>query len=142
MKNWYRSLNIYYRVVLWANVIGMIVFCLSTPLFFFGYSDLPLGLLLGTIFSSIFYLLIGVCEKHEIETHRVSLSIFLSFLRLFCIIGLAFLLGYLYFTLEIKIFNVFAFIGGYFISLVTFSVLTLKGRGKEDDANLSSQRSD
>lgn len=142
MKKWYRSLNIYYRVVLWANVIGMIVFCLSTPLFFFGYADLPLGLLLGTIFSSVFYLLIGACEKYELKTHRVSLSVFFSFLRLLSVVGIVFLLGYLYFVLQIKIFNVFTFIGGYFITLVAFSVLILKGRGKEDDASMSSQRSD
>lgn len=133
MKKWYSNLNIYHRSAFLSVVLSLILFILSIPLIVFNLGDISYGFVLGVVFTSLFYFFIGLGDKYELKNKKTYISITMSILRLVFIILFSFLLGYIYYELNIKIFNVFAFIGGYFFTTVVYLIISIKGKKEQKD---------
>ena len=133
MVNWYRRLNIDYKTVVWSAIITIVLILLMTPLFFLSWMEIPLGMALGSIIGIITYLLFGLFNNKDKPKTSIGITVGIMVLRFLLIGGILFLVGWLYYYKDIKVFNIFAVAGGYFIALVV-SIFLL---GKEKRSGLS-----
>ena len=77
MNERYQKLNTYYKTGIWTLGIAIIVIIPLIPLFFFDMFDIPLGILLGAIFSATFYFLIGYNQRDKYSRKALNIDIFL-----------------------------------------------------------------
>ena len=124
MNERYQKLNTYYKTGIWTLGIDIIVILPLIPLFFVDMFDIPLGILLGAIFSATFYFLIGYNQRDKYSRKALNIDIFLIILRFFlfaiAIVGLALL----YYLANIRIFNIFGFAGAYLFGLLVHLFLS------------------
>lgn len=126
MINWYRRLNIEFKTMVWSIIVTLGLLLLMIPLFFFSLMEIPLGVALGASVGIITYLALGLVENKSKQKLSIGLTITIIVLRLLVIAGILFLVGWLYYTKEVKIFNIFAVVGGYFMTLVINIILVRK----------------
>lgn len=136
MKKWYKNLNHFYKVCLISSLALVLIFILLIPLFFFDLKEIPLGVLLGGGISILFYFLQGLFEKKDLLKNSVKWAIILNIGRLLIFGSLLFLVAYLYYSLHLKIFNIFAVAFSYFIPLIAMCVLFTKGERKYGSKNV------
>ena len=126
MKDWYRQLNTEFKVAVWSLIIiSGLVICLI-PCYFFSLMEIPNGIALGGMVGIIIYLLFGLFGKKDDPKKAMILTIILIVVKLIVIGGLLFLVGWLYYSLGMKAFNIFAVAGGYLIPLVIYIILVRK----------------
>ncbi len=130
MKKWYQNLNKFYKVCLVSSLVLVLIFILLIPCFFFKLKEIPLGVLLGTGISIFFYFLQGLFEKKDLLKNSVKWAIVLNIGRFVIFGALLFFVGYLYYLMHLKIFNIFAVAFSYFIPLVTMCLIFMKGERK------------
>jgi len=126
MKERYLNLNIYYQVSLWSLISLFVLLVMTSWLFFVGYIDIPLGIILGGSIGIMSYFVLALIEKKELETHHSIGSIIVAIARIIALLAAMLLAAYLYYQLQIKILNIFAIMGGYLLPLVVLLILTLK----------------
>ena len=119
----YRQLNTYFKTVFWSIVITLAISVSLIPLFFFNYMDIPLGILLGGLFGSLYYLLAGFNQKPSYDKKAMHLDVFYLILRFVLFAAATVGLALLYYLANIHIFNVYGFVGAYLISLLIFMIL-------------------
>ena len=118
MVNWHRHLNIEFKTVIWSTIVTIGLVTLMIPLFFLSWMEIPLGITLGGLVGIITYLFLGLFNNKNKPMKSLALTIIVMVVRLLVIAGILFLVGWLYYANNIKLFNIFAVAGGYFISLV------------------------
>ena len=76
--------------------------------------------------GSLIYLFLGLFnnENNPKKTMRITVAIII--IKLVVIAGLMFLIGWLYYGVGFKAFNIFALMGGYLIPLVVHIILVEK----------------
>ena len=130
MKERYLKLNIYYQVSLWSLISLFLLLVMTSWLFFVGYLDIPLGIVLGGLIGTTSYFVLALIDKKELETHHSIGSIIVAIARLLALLAAMLLAAFLYYQLNIKILNIFAIMGGYLLPLIVLLILTLqKKRG-------------
>ncbi|MFA6675529.1 MAG: hypothetical protein WCS49_01445 [Bacilli bacterium] len=130
MKERYLKLNIYYQVSLWSLISLFLLLVMTSWLFFVGYLDIPLGIVLGGLIGTTSYFVLALIDKKELETHHSIGSIIVAIARVLALLAAMLLAAYLYYQLNIKILNIFAIMGGYLLPLIVLLILTLqKKRG-------------
>ena len=127
MKQAFEKLNIYHKCSVLSGLFLIVVSLALIPLYFLGYKDIPLGLILGGIYGVVAYFVTGYLENKRGNYYKwavlVSVFRYLLFIVLLIIVALC------YYKWDIKIFNIFSVCGGYFICLVVLIILfMLKGR--------------
>ena len=119
-------------IVYFVSILGFACssFLISTSLI-----DIPLGFLFsGGVIGSL-YLLTFFFGKLDERTGRNIFGIISIGVRLFVIIGVMILIAFMYYRWEIKIFNLFVFIGIYSLGVISFVLLHLLNKeGKEKNA--------
>lgn len=133
MKEKYLKLNIYYRVALWTFLISLFLFLLLIELFFIKIGDktwgeVPLGILVGGSLGALLHLLEAIFTKRETSKETSSYSIFVIILRFVLFAGLMIGNAFLYYKAKIEIFNLFAIVGGYTVSVVTLVVFIARNK--------------
>ena len=93
------------------------------PLFIKHYQEIPLGILLGGLIGGIPLLLFSLFQKNEENHKSLRLTIVILIIRIVLISGVLFLVGYLYYQRNIKLFNIFATAGGYLLSTICLSIV-------------------
>ena len=83
--------------------------------------EIPLGILLGGSVSSIMYVFFGLLEGRKISK-TIIFIVLKSILFILFVLGLAIL----YYKLDIKIFNPFAFMAMYLLPTVLFVFISRK----------------
>ena len=126
MKSWYRRLNIYFKTVLWTIIITLGVTICLIPLFFFNLMEIPLGILLGGIFGSLYYLIAGFNQREEYSKKGMILDVVTIILRFALFAGAVIGLTLLYYKANIHLFNVYGFAGAYLLSLFAFIIISGK----------------
>ena len=123
MKDWYLRLKIEYRIVVWSLIVILGLVILTIPCFFFSLMEIPQGVFLGGLVGSLIYLFLGLFnyENNPKKTMRITVAIII--IKLVVIAGLMFLIGWLYYGVGFKAFNIFALMGGYLIPLVVHIIL-------------------
>lgn len=128
MKKWFLQLNQYYKVAFLSLCCSLIIFLLFIPFYFFELNEIPQGFILGAITGIIPYFLYGLIENKERKNKTNKLAITLMIFR-FLLIGVVIVLAaVLYYKLDAKIFNVFAVVGGYFVTLILLMIVFLVGK--------------
>lgn len=117
----FSSNNIYYKTSLINAIVTICLFVVATVFFFFNLKEIPLGILLGGSVSSIIYVFFGLLEGRKISKTIVFIVI-KSILFILFVLGLAIL----YYKLDIKIFNPFAFMAMYLLPTVLFVFISRK----------------
>ena len=126
-----RNIDEYMKAFILDIAIIAVALIAMIPLFIFHYQDIPLGFLLGGIVGGVSLVLFSIFYKKEENRKSIKISIAISFIRILLIGGLLFLVGYLYYQKNTKIFNIFATAGGYLLSticLMIIMVVSKKGR--------------
>ena len=126
MKDWYLKLKLEYQVVFWSliGILGLVI--LLIPCFFFKLMEIPQGIALGGMVSVIIYLLLGLFNNPDKPKKSMVVTTVIIIIRLLVIAGILFLVGWLYYGLGFKAFNIFAVMGGYFIPLAVNIILVEK----------------
>ena len=126
MKERYQKLNTYFKTGIWTLVIASILVILLIPLFFFNLLDIPLGILLGAIFSAGFHFLIGLNQRDKYSRKALNIDIFLIIMR-FVLFAIAIVgLALLYYLAKVRLFNIFGFAGAYLFGLFIYLFLSRK----------------
>ena len=129
MKDLYLKLKIEYKVVFWSLITVVGLFILMVPFYFFSLMEIPQGLALGGFIGVIIYLLLGLFENKDKPKKSMVITIILIAVKLLVIAGTMFLVGWLYYGLGFKAFNIFAVMLGYFISLAVHIILVEREKG-------------
>ena len=120
MITWYKNLDVYLKSCVTTALISLITFLGCIPLYFYNLGEVPNGIALsGAISSMLFFL-------YEIGKTSPGLkgTIILNIVRFGLVIAMLFVTVFLYYKLEIKLFNVFAVVGTFFASTIIFVVLS------------------
>ena len=88
--------------------------------------EIPQGIALGGMVSVIIYLLLGLFNNPDKPKKSMVVTTVIIIIRLLVIAGILFLVGWLYYGLGFKAFNIFAVMGGYFIPLAVNIILVEK----------------
>ena len=126
MKEWYLNQKIEYKVALWSLAVIAGLFILLIPFFFFSLMEVPQGIALGGTVGIITYLILGLTNNSDKPKRTIVFTAIAMTLRILFIGGILFLVGWLYYGLGVKAFNIFAVAGGYFIPLATNIILARK----------------
>lgn len=121
MISWYKNLDIYIKTCVTTAFVSLIVFLGCIPLYFYNLGEIPNGIALGGAVSALLFLLYEVGK----DSPRLKGTIILNVIRFGLVIALLFVTTFLYYKLEIQIFNVFAVVGMFFASTIIFVVLSL-----------------
>lgn len=94
-------------------------------LFFKGMMDIPLGILLGGGVFGTLTLISGMLEKKDEERKTPIYSIILIGVRFLLLILLTIIIALMYYRWNLPIFNVFAFVGAYTVSIIAMVIIYL-----------------
>lgn len=128
MKEFFQKLNINYKTALVSSVVLCLLTLAILFMFFIGLREYPQGLLLGGLVGILPYLFFGLTEAKDKERGKFTWTIVINIVRFVFILGVMFLCGYLYYDRGYHIFNMFTLLGGYFIPLVTYTVLLMRSK--------------
>ena len=128
MTSFWNKLNVYYKTALLSLAIGVVLSLVLMFLFFIGQGEIVLGLSLGILFGIIIYLINGIIENKQEESHKYRLTVAFMFTRLVLLVGFMVGMGLLYYPGNVHAFNIIAIAGGYFIVEIAFIVLHLRKR--------------
>ena len=126
MKDWYRQLRLEYKVVVWSLIVICTLMLLAIPCYFFSLMEIPNGIALGGGIAVILYLILGLCDTEEKSKKSLVITVVILIIRFLIIGGLLFLVGWLYYKIGFKAFNIFAVIGGYLIPLPVHIIVSRK----------------
>lgn len=126
MKDWYRQLRLEYKVVVWSLIVICTLMLLAIPCYFFSLMEIPNGIALGGGIAVILYLILGLCDTEEKSKKSLIITVIVLIIRFLIIGGLLFLVGWLYYRIGFKAFNIFAVAGGYFIPLPVHIIVSRK----------------
>ena len=124
----FKNLSIFLQSFIMSTFVCVLLFLLMIPLIIFNWGEISYGLALGEFISFIFCLITGIFDSSKKEIRNKGFLITMIILRLLVLGGVLLLVGYLYYTKGIHIFNIFAVVGGYFIPLVILIILALRER--------------
>ena len=94
-------------------------------LFFQGMMDIPLGILLGGSLFGTLSLLSGFLEKKDEDRKTPIYSIVLIGVRFLLLIAVTIVIAFMYYRWNLPIFNIFAFVGAYTVSIIVMIVVYL-----------------
>ena len=126
MKDWYRQLRLEYKVVAWSLIIICSLIVSAIPCYFFSLMEIPNGIALGGGIAVILYLILGLCDSEEKSKKSLFITVIILVVRFLIIAGLLFLVGWLYYRVGFKAFNIFAVAGGYLIPLPVHMIVGRK----------------
>ena len=94
-------------------------------LFFQGMMDIPLGILLGGSLFGTLSLVSGFLEKKDEDRKTPIYSIVLIGVRFLLLIAITIVIAFMYYRWNLPIFNVFAFVGAYTVSIIIMIIVYL-----------------
>ena len=123
---WVNTLSSSFKATVLSLLVTVIVFLGLLFGYFINQPDLPNGVLAGGMLGSVSYLLVGIADKID-EKKRVPVwTIIFTVFRFILIAALVVVSALLQFKLGYKVMNVFTVLGGYFITLIIYIVISLK----------------
>lgn len=108
------------RVSIFVAFFTVLAIVSSIYCYFINLMEVPLGFALGGIVVSLLYLAGHFMYLLDVRNGTAKFSILMVGIRNFVLIGLMILLAFLYYVWDIKLFNLFAFIGIYTAGVIIF----------------------
>ena len=128
MKNRWSNLNLYIKTFVISFVVGLSV---SFILLILGLFDLvslfiPLGIFIGTMISSLSYLIFGkISDMNADDSKKMKMSMAVVFGRLLLLASLVVVDVFMISKLEITLFDPFGFLGAYFFTAIVYGIMFL-----------------
>ena len=94
-------------------------------LFFQGMMDIPFGILLGGSLFGTLSLVSGFLEKKDEDRKTPIYSIVLIGVRFLLLIAITIVIAFMYYRWNLPIFNIFAFVGAYTVSIIVMIIVYL-----------------
>ena len=94
-------------------------------LFFQGMMDIPLVILLGGGLFGTLSLVSGFLEKKDEDRKTPIYSIVLIGVRFLLLIAVTIVIAFMYYRWNLPIFNIFAFVGAYTVSIIVMIIVYL-----------------
>ena len=113
------------KTALLTYVITLIATLSTIFLFFQGLMDIPLGILLGGSIFGTLSLISGLVEKKDEDRKTPIYSIVLIGVRFLLLIAITIVIAFMYYRWNLPIFNVFAFVGAYTVSIIIMIIVYL-----------------
>lgn len=123
--NYFKKANNSIKTALATYAITLLALLATIFLFFQGMMDIPLGILLGGFVCGSINLASGLLEKKDDEEKSTKYSIVFIIIRFVLFLGLTVLIALMYYLWDLKIFNLFAFIGAYTVSIIILIIIHL-----------------
>ena len=123
--------SLYVKTAIISSIIVVSLFLITSFLFFIGYQDIPLGILLGGSVSSLSMYIFSIKENSPDHKFVIRLTIFFIILMSILHAGALILAGTLYYVANLHIFNLFSTFGALFIGLIVLVILNLKQKKGE-----------
>ena len=123
--NWFINLSSSFKVAVISGLVTIIAFLGMMFGYFINQPGLPNGVLVGGILGSLSYLALGFAENFDAKRRLPIMTIIITVIRFILIGALLLVATLLEYQQNIKIFNVFAVLGGYIISLIVYIVILL-----------------
>ena len=101
------------RVALFVVLLTIVAIISSIYCFFVNFMEVPLGFALGGVVVSSLYLLGHFLYVVDVKNGSVKYSILMVGIRNFILIASIIVLALMYYRWNIKLFNIFAYIGIY-----------------------------
>ena len=130
MKEWFSKLSGSVKIALLMYALAVLSFALLIPFFFFQMMDIPLGAFLGGTISGTMYLLSSLAEASDAKKGNATLTIMMQGMRFIVVAGVMVVISLMYFKWDMKIFNPFAYIALYTVSVVVNVIVMLRERNK------------
>ena len=125
-----RSLDNSIQVGIWTFVIALLSFLITIFCFFNGQKAIPLGFLLAGVLIGGLSILQGYSKKWDESLSKPAFAIASVIIKFVILAGVMVLLGFMYYSWKIHLFNLYCFIGIYTASiLITIGVYAIS---KED----------
>ena len=128
------KLNIYHKCVVLSGLFLILISLGLIPLYFYNHMDIPLGILLGGTYGILVYFIVGLLENKRSDYYKWAILI--AILRFFFLAVLLVLVALCYYKWELKIFNIFAVVGGYLICLVVLLLLFMLKKERKIDGSI------
>ena len=123
---WFNKLSSSFKTAILSSIVIIVIFLGLIFGYFINQPDLPNGILAGGLLGSISYLLIGIADIIDEKKHLPIWTIVFTIIRFLLIAGLVVISALLQFKFGYKVMNVFTVLGGYFITLIVYIVISLK----------------
>ena len=129
----FRSLNNSLKAGILTILISLLGFLATLFLFFNGYSDIPLGILLGGFVIGGLNIIAGIVEKKDEQKNSSVASIIMIIVRFIVLIACMIIIALMNYRWDVKIFNLYAFVGVYTVSIITLVITYLTERRQKCD---------
>ena len=113
---YFKQANNSMKTALLTYALTLVCFLATIFLFFIGRMDIPLGLLLGGVFCGTLSLIAGLLENKDEENKSSKYSIIMILSRFILLIAVTVIIALMYYRWDLKIFNVFSYVGAYIVS--------------------------
>ena len=113
------------KTALLTYVLTLIATLSTLFLFFQGLMDIPLGILLGGSIFGTLSLISGLVEKKDEDRKTPIYSIVLIGVRFLLLIAITIVIAFMYYRWNLPIFNIFAFVGAYTVSIIIMIIVYL-----------------
>ena len=114
-------------IVYGLSILGFVIssFLISTS-----YKDIPFGFLFSGGVIGTLYLISCLLGKIDTKNEKSVWSIVAINIRLLVIIGVMIIIAFMNYRWNIKLFNLFVFIGVYTVGIISFILLNLFKKGE------------
>lgn len=124
----FKNFSKFTKTAVLTYLVTLLGFVATSFLFTQGHMDIPLGILLGgTIFGSLSLVSHFLDKKDELDqTSRYSIIIII--VRFVILIASIVVIALMYYKFDLKIFNLFSFIGIYTVSIIIMVIVYLTNK--------------
>lgn len=126
----FSSLNIFWQTVICSSLLLVIAVGATTWCYFYNLMEIPNGIALGIAINLCFDIVFAVLEEKENKKSVLVINTILTVSRVLVMGGIMLLVAFLYYKQNLKIFNIFALIGGYTATLVVLLIMAIR-KGKK-----------
>ena len=128
-----KALNVHLKISIVTLILTGIVVAICSFCFVNGHESIPLGFLLGGGVGAFVYFLQYLADLLDRNNEAMTFAIITLIVRFLLFAAILIVVIFLYYKQGMKIFNVFAYVGGFLLSVVVHAVTLLVTKEKENN---------
>lgn len=129
----FKALNVHLKISILTLAVTGIVVAICSFCFVNGHETIPFGFLLGGGVGAFVYFLQYIADLLDKNNEEMTFAIIALIVRFLIFAAILIVVIFLYYKQGLKIFDVFAYVGGFLLSVVVHVVTLLVTKEKEHD---------
>ncbi len=127
----FKALNIFLRTFIYSAILILIIFLCMIPLIIYNHGDIAYGFVIGGFISYMGDLVLGLMKnKNNNDRKYTKKTVAVMVIRLVILAIVLVVSALLTYLFNIKLFNIFGIVVGYFIPLAVLLLLSVLERKK------------